>query len=79
MEGGESKVNGGKVESCSRIKDGNERLTLGEEEKQRIWKNNFEDLYNIYNQEQVAVHRCGFDGVQGGDYFRREPIMKTEV
>ena len=27
-----SKVNGGKVESCSRIKDGNGRLALGKDE-----------------------------------------------
>ena len=24
----------------------------------------FEDLYNIDIQEQIAVHICGFDGVQ---------------
>ena len=33
-----SKANGGKVESCSRIKDGNERLALEEIEVGRIWK-----------------------------------------
>ena len=33
-----SKVNGGKVENCNRIKDGNGRLTLEEAEVRRIWK-----------------------------------------
>ena len=31
-----SEVNGGKVESCNKIKDGNGRLALGEDEQQRI-------------------------------------------
>ena len=31
-----SRANGGKVESCSRIKDENERLELGEDEVRRI-------------------------------------------
>ena len=39
-----SKVNMGKVESCKRIKDGNGRLALGEDEVQRICKDYFEDL-----------------------------------
>ena len=41
-----SKGNRGKMENCSRIKDGNGRLTL-EVEMQRIWKEYFEDLYSI--------------------------------
>ena len=48
----------------STIKDGNGRLVLEEVEVQRIWKEYYEDLYNIDTQEQVAVHMCGFDGVQ---------------
>ena len=40
-----NKKNGGKVESCSRIKNG--RLALGENEVRRIWKGHFEDLYDI--------------------------------
>ena len=39
-------MNGGKVKSCSRIMDGNGRLTLGEDEIRRIWKDYFEDLCN---------------------------------
>ena len=42
-----SKANGGKVGSCSRIKNGNVRLALGEDELQRIWKDYFEDVFNI--------------------------------
>ena len=48
-------------------------------EVQRIWKEYYEDLYNIDTQEQVAVHMFGFDGVRRGNYFGREPIRKTEV
>ena len=46
---------------------------------QRIWKEYFEDLYNIDTHGQVGVHMCDFDGVQRGNYFRGEPIMRTEV
>ena len=41
-----SKVNGGKVESFSRIKIENGRLAMGEDEVRRIWKGYFY-LYNI--------------------------------
>ena len=67
------------AESCSRIKDVNERLTLQEVEVQRIQKENFEDLYNIDTQEQVAIHICSFDGVRRGNYFGGEPIRRAEV
>ena len=32
-----SNLKGGKIESCSRIKDGNGRLAEGEDEVRRIW------------------------------------------
>ena len=51
-----SKAKGGKMENCSRIKDGNEKLRLEKFEVRRIWKEYFEDLYNIDTQEQVSVH-----------------------
>ena len=60
MEGG-SKAYGGKMDSCSRKKDEYGRLAPGEVKVQRIWKEYFEDLYNIDTQEQVAVHMHGFD------------------
>ena len=58
-----SKANGRRVGSCSRIKDGNWRLTVEEVKVRRIWKDYFEDVYNLDTQEQVAVHICYFDGV----------------
>ena len=41
------KENGGKVEICIIVKDGNGRLALGELEGQKIWNDYFDDLYNI--------------------------------
>ena len=60
---------GRKVESCSRVKDGNGRLAHGEDEVRKIWKEHFEDIYNIDTQEEAAVHMCAFDGIQRGNYF----------
>ena len=57
------KANGGKLKNSKRIKDGNGILTLEEAKVGRIWKEYYENLYNIDNQEQVAVHSYGFDGV----------------
>ena len=56
-----SNANGGKVESCSRIKDGNERLAQGEDIERKIWEEYFEFLYNRDSPKQAAVHMCGFD------------------
>ena len=53
----------GKVESCSRVKNGNGRLAQEDEETRNIWKEYFEDLYNINKQEEFALHMCGFDGI----------------
>ena len=55
------------------------RIEMEEVEVWRIWKEYFEDLYNIDTQEQFAVHMCGFDGVWRGNYFGRELIMRTKV
>ena len=67
------------MESCSRTKDGEGWLALGEDELQRIWKEYFDDLYNIETQELVAVYMGDFSGVQRGNYFRGEPIRRTKV
>ena len=40
-------MKGGKVESYKRIKEVNGRLALGKDEVRWIWKEYFEDLYNI--------------------------------
>ena len=45
----------------------------------KIWKEYFEELYNVYTQEQVAVHMCGFDGIRKCNYFGGEPIRRAEV
>ena len=42
---------------------------MEEDEVSRIWKEYFEDLYNIDTQDPIAVHMCGFDWVQRGIYF----------
>ena len=42
-----SKANGGKVKSCSKIKDGNRKLILEEVGARRIWKELSRDFYNI--------------------------------
>ena len=74
-----SKGNGGKEDSWSRIKNLNGNLELGEKEVRRIWKDYFEDLYNIDTQGKVAVRMCGFDGIQSGNYFRGKTIKRNEV
>ena len=69
-----SNTKGGKVERYSTIKDGDVRLSQGEDEVHRIWKEYFEDLYNIDTQTQVTVHMCIFDRIRRGNYFGGEPI-----
>ena len=72
-------ANGEKVESCSRIKDENDRLALGEVKVRRIWREYFEELYDIEPQKQVAVNMYGFDGIRRGNYVGEEPIRRIEV
>ena len=71
-----SNAKGGKLESCSRVKDG--WLAQGWDEARRIWKENFEDLYYTDTQEEVAVHTCGFDGIWKRNYFGGEPIGRLK-
>ena len=42
-------------------------MALEEIGMQRIFKEYYDDLYNIKTQEQVTVHMCGFDGVRSGN------------
>ena len=44
-----SNAKGGKVESRSRIKDGNRMLVQWEDKVRKIWKEYFEGLHNIDN------------------------------
>ena len=76
---GVNNTKGGKLDSCSRIKDGNGRLAQGEDELRNICKEYFEDLYNIDNQEEVVLHMCGFDGIRRGNYFGGQPVGRAEV
>ena len=55
------------------------KMALEVVEVWKIWKEYFENLYNIDTQEQVAAHICGFVGVQRGNYFGGEKIRKNEV
>ena len=48
-----SNVKGGKMESCSRIKDGNGRMAQREDELRMIWKEYFGDLCNTDTQDNV--------------------------
>ena len=70
---------GGKVESYSRIKDGDGRLAQGKDGVRKIWNDYFEDQYNIDTHEEVAAHMCGFDRIWRGNYFGGEPIGRGEV
>ena len=54
-------------------------MVLEEAEVRRVWKEYYEDLYNIDTQEQVAFHMCSFDRVWRVNYFGGEPIRRTEV
>ena len=54
-------------------------MTQGKDEVRKIWKEYFEDLYNIDTRELDAVHMCGFDGIWRGNYFRGEQIGRTDA
>ena len=54
-------------------------MAQGEDELQRIWKEYFEDLYNIDTQEQVAIQMCCFGGVWRSNYFGGETIGRAKV
>ena len=58
-----------RVESCSKVNEGNWRLAQRKSEVRKIWKEYFEDLYNIDTQEEIAVYMCGFDGIRRGNYL----------
>ena len=56
----ESKMKDRKMESCSRIKDENEKLVAWDSKLWRVCKEYFEDMYNYGTVEQLAVHMYGF-------------------
>ena len=61
------------MENCSRIKDGNQRVVQGEDEVRKIWKEYFEDLYNIDTQNRLQSTCVALMG------FRGEPIGRADV
>ena len=65
------------MESCSRIKHRDGRLAQGKDEVGRIWKEYFEDLYNVDTRELRNMY--GFEGIWRGNYFGGDPIGKAEV
>ena len=50
------KISGGKVESCSRIKDRNGRVVVGENKIRSTLKEYPEDLYNMDTEDLGVVH-----------------------
>ena len=61
------------------IMDGNGRLAQGKDETRKIWKEYLEDLYIIDTQEEVAVHMCGFDGIQRGNYLEESQLEELRL
>ena len=45
----------------------------------RIWKQYFQDLYNVDTQDQVENHLCGFVRGSKRQLLLGEPIKRTEV
>ena len=45
----------------------------------KIWREYFEDLYNLDTQEEVAIPMCGFDGIRRVNYFGGELMGRAEV
>src|SRR5678816_1952508 len=43
-----------------------------------VWKEHFENLYNIGSNEEVIMTVCGFDGTRRNRYFGDEVISKEE-
>ena len=69
----------GKVESCSRVKDGKGRLAFERLKCEGFGKYILKIFNNINTQEEVGVHICGYGRVRRRNYFGGEPIRKIEV
>ena len=52
--------------------NGSGRLVQGEDKAQNIWKEYFEDLFNIDTQEEVVVNMCGLEVVTSPNSIRGE-------
>ena len=53
-------VNGENMENYNSIEDRNGRLAVGEDEVRKTWKDYFEDLYEMYIQQQSSPHVRGW-------------------
>ena len=64
------------MESCSRVKDGNGRLAQGKDEVRKIWKEYFEDLYNILRKklQSTCVVLMGFGEVTTSEESQLEEL-----
>ena len=67
-------MNGGEIESSSRIKNGNWSLPVGENEEKRSWRDYLENLCDSKTQEQIVVHMCGFGGRQRGNILEESRL-----
>ena len=48
-------------------------------EVRKVWREHFESLHNVGNNEEVIVIVCGFDGVRRNGYLGGEVITREEV
>ena len=53
-------------------------MEMGDNKVCRMWREYFEDLYNMDTQKQVSVHMCGFNVVQRSISFGEELIGSNE-
>ena len=53
-------------------------MEMGDNKVCRMWREYFEDLYNMDTQKQVSVHMCGFNVVQRSIFFGEELIGSNE-
>ena len=53
------------------MKDGVTRMAIWENDVREIWKEYFENLFNMDGEEQMAVNMCGFEGAEGPNKYRQ--------
>ena len=64
-------MNGEKTQNYNTIIDNTGRLTVGEGELRKGWKDSFEDPYNVTLDEQVLVSMYGWDVYGSYNYIER--------
>ena len=68
---GKGKMNGEKTQNYNTIIDNTGRLTVGEGELRKVWKDSFEDPYNVTLDEQVLANMYGWDVYGSYNYIER--------